>query len=118
MALPKITIVGAGLCGSLLGIFLARRGWEVHLFELRDDLRRGPAEGGRSVKLTLAERGLAALAELGLAGEVKRNICVPLRGRAVHGGKGTITYQPYGKNDHEVIYSFSRNDLNGFLLDV
>ena len=46
MALPKITIVGAGLCGSLLGIFLARRGWEVHLFELRDDLRRGPAESG------------------------------------------------------------------------
>jgi kynurenine 3-monooxygenase len=118
MALPKITIVGAGLCGSLLGIFLARRGWEVHLFELRDDLRRGPAESGRSVKLTLAERGLAALAELGLAEEVKRNICVPLRGRAVHSGNGAITYQPYGKNDHEVIYSFSRNDLNGFLLDV
>jgi len=118
MAIPKVTIVGAGLGGTLLGIYLARRGWDVDLYESRNDLRRSPAETGRSVKLTLAERGLAALAELGLAEHVQKNICVPLRGRAIHSGKGTITYQPYGKNDHEVIHSFSRNDLNGFLLDV
>ncbi|HBL26773.1 MAG TPA: kynurenine 3-monooxygenase, partial [Acidobacteria bacterium] len=57
-------------------------------------------------------------AELGLAEHVKRNICIPLRGRAVHSSSGTITHQPYGKNDDEVIHSFSRNDLNGYLLDV
>ncbi|HEY9422427.1 MAG TPA: NAD(P)/FAD-dependent oxidoreductase [Thermoanaerobaculia bacterium] len=114
----KITIVGAGLGGSLLGIYLARRGYEVHLFELRGDLRREPVEVGRSIKLTLAERGLAALRELGLEERVKSTITVPLRGRAVHSGKGTVVYQPYGKNDQEVIYSFSRNDLNGILLDV
>jgi len=118
MPVPRITIVGAGLGGTLLGIYLARRGWEVDLYELRSDLRRAPAETGRSIKLTLAERGLAALAELGLAEHVQKNICVPLRGRAIHSGTGTITYQPYGKDDHEVIHSFSRNDLNGFLLDV
>jgi kynurenine 3-monooxygenase len=118
MAVPRITIIGAGLGGSLLGIYLARRGWEVQLFELRGDLRREPAEVGRSIKLTLAERGLAALAELGLAEHVKKHICVPLRGRAIHSGTGTVTYQPYGKDDKEVIYSFSRNDLNGFLLDM
>jgi kynurenine 3-monooxygenase len=115
---PRVTIVGAGLGGSLLSIFLARRGWEVDLYELRGDMRREPVEAGRSIKLTLAERGLSALAELGLAEHVQRNICVPLRGRAIHSGTGTITYQPYGKNDEEVIHSFSRNDLNGFLLDV
>ena len=118
MAIPRITIVGAGLGGSLLALYLSRRGWDVQLFELRGDLRREPVEPGRSIKLTLAERGLAALAELGLAEQVKRNICVPLKGRAVHSGTGTVTYQPYGKNDHEVIHSFSRNDLNGFLLDA
>jgi len=118
MAVPKITIVGAGLGGSLMAIYLARRGWEVHLFELRGDLRREPVEPGRSIKLTLAERGLAALDELGLAEEVKRDICVPLKGRAVHSGTGTVVYQPYGKDDREVIHSFSRNDLNGFLLDA
>jgi kynurenine 3-monooxygenase len=117
MAVPKITIVGAGLGGSLLGIYLARRGWDVQLFELRGDLRREPVEPGRSIKLTLAERGLAALAELGLEEHVKGHICVPLRGRAIHSGTGTVTYQPYGKNEHEVIHSFSRNDLNAYLLD-
>lgn len=118
MSTPRITIVGAGLGGSLLSIFLARRGWEVDLYERRGDLRREPVEVGRSIKLTLAERGLSALHELGLDEHVKKNICVPLRGRAVHSGTGTITYQPYGKNDDEVIHAFSRNDLNGFLLDV
>jgi kynurenine 3-monooxygenase len=114
----RVTIVGAGLGGSLLAIYLARRGWEVDVYERRGDLRREPVEIGRSIKLTLAERGLAALGELGLAEHVKKNICVPLRGRAIHSGTGTITYQPYGKNDHEVIHSFSRNDLNGYLLNV
>jgi kynurenine 3-monooxygenase len=118
MPTPRILIVGAGLGGSLLGIFLARRGWEVDLYELRGDLRREPVEAGRSIKLTLAERGLAALDELGLAEHVKRHICVPLRGRAVHSGTGPIVYQPYGKNDSEVIHSFSRNELNSFLLDT
>ena len=118
MQVPRITIVGAGLGGSLLGIYLARRGWDVQLFELRGDMRREPTEPGRSIKLTLAERGLAALAELGLDEHVKRHICVPLRRRAIHSGTGAITHQPYGKNDHEVIHSFSRNDLNGFLLNA
>jgi kynurenine 3-monooxygenase len=118
MASPRITIVGAGLGGSLLAIYLARRGWDIQIFELRGDLRREPAEAGRSIKLTLAERGLAALSELGFADHVKKHICVPLRGRAIHGGSGTVTYQPYGKDDQEVIHSFSRNDLNSFLLDA
>lgn len=118
MACPRVTIVGGGLGGSLLAIYLARRGWDVQIFELRGDLRREPAETGRSIKLTLAERGLAALGELGLAEHVKKHICVPLRGRAIHSGSGTVTYQPYGKDENEVIHSFSRNDLNSFLLDA
>jgi kynurenine 3-monooxygenase len=112
----KVTIVGAGLCGPLLAAYLARRGFEVAVYELRGDLRREPVEAGKSIKLTLAERGLAALAELGLTDTVKR-FCVPLRGRAVHDGRGVISHIPYGKNDREVIYSFSRTDLNAALLD-
>lgn len=118
MATPRVTIIGAGLGGSLLGIYLARRGWDIQLYELRGDLRREPVEVGRSIKLTLAERGLAALGELGLAEHVKKHICVPLRARAIHSTTGTVTYQPYGKDDSEVIHSFSRNDLNAFLLDT
>jgi kynurenine 3-monooxygenase len=116
-ASPRVTIVGAGLGGSILSIYLARRGYDVQLFELRGDLRRENVDAGKSIKLTLAERGLAALTELGLADDVKNRICVPLRGRAVHGTDGTVVYQPYGKDEHEVIHSFSRTDLNSVLLD-
>jgi kynurenine 3-monooxygenase len=54
---------------------------------------------------------------MSLAEHVKKHICVPLRGRAVHSGTGTVVSQPYGKDEREVIHSFSRNDLNGFLFD-
>ncbi|HEV7519113.1 MAG TPA: NAD(P)/FAD-dependent oxidoreductase [Thermoanaerobaculia bacterium] len=112
----KVTIVGGGMSGPLMAIFLARRGCEVEIYERRGDLRRGRVESGKSIKLTLAERGLSALGELGLVEAVKR-FCVPLYGRAVHSGRGVVTFQPYGKDDREVIYSFSRNDLNRVLLD-
>ena len=45
MPTPKITIVGAALCGSLLGIVLARRRWEVDLYE------RGESELDRTAGL-------------------------------------------------------------------
>ncbi len=113
---PKITIVGAGLGGPLLAAYLARRGFSIELFERRGDLRRERGEGGKSIKLTLAERGLHALREVGLADTVQK-ICVPLRGRAVHTSQGSVVYQPYGKNEREVIYSFSRSALSALLLD-
>ena len=37
---PEITLVGAGLAGSLLAIFLARRGYRVTLLERRLDPRK------------------------------------------------------------------------------
>ena len=36
----KILIIGAGLCGSLLALRLAQRGYQVTLVEKRPDLRR------------------------------------------------------------------------------
>jgi kynurenine 3-monooxygenase len=116
LAQQKVTIVGAGMSGPLMAIYLARRGCEVAVYERRGDMCLEPVETGRSVKLTLAERGLHALAEVGLAEEVKAACCIPLYGRAVHSGNGFVAFIPYGKNHHEVIYSFSRNDLNALLL--
>lgn len=113
----RVTIVGAGLSGSLMAIYLARRGYRVDLYELRGDMRREPVESGKSIKLTLAERGLSALRELGLEEEVKTRCCIPLNGRVVHSGSGPVAFIPYGKDEHEVIYSFSRTDLNSLLLD-
>jgi kynurenine 3-monooxygenase len=116
-ATKKVTIVGAGLSGTLLAIYLARRGFAVDLYERRGDMRHERVDAGKSIKLTLAERGLHALGEVGLV-EAMRRMCVPLRGRAVHSGDGAVTHIPYGKDDTEVIYSFSRTDMNLLLLDA
>ncbi|TAG87328.1 MAG: kynurenine 3-monooxygenase, partial [Bacteroidetes bacterium] len=45
----KITIIGAGLAGSLLSIILAKRGFEVEIFEKRKDMRTQKVEAGRSI---------------------------------------------------------------------
>ncbi len=63
---PEITLVGAGLAGSLLAIFLARRGYRVTLLERRLDPRKTAASAGRSINLALANRGISALEEVGV----------------------------------------------------
>ena len=43
-----VAIVGGGLVGSLLAVFLRRRDYPVTIYEARPDPRIGPAAGGRS----------------------------------------------------------------------
>jgi kynurenine 3-monooxygenase len=113
---PKITIVGAGMSGLLMTIYLHRRGYRVDLYERRPDLRRVLNEQNRSINMTLSLRGLEVLRHVGLDREIER-IVIPLKGRVIHTPKGTM-FQPYGKNDHEVLYGVKRNDLNVLLLQA
>ena len=62
----QLTLVGAGLAGSLLAILLARRGLQVDLYERRPDPRQVPGPDGRSINLALSTRGLHALQQVGL----------------------------------------------------
>ena len=112
----RITILGAGLVGSLLSIFLAKRGFKVQLFEGRPDMRLGTSDGGRSINLALSHRGLKALEAVGLAEEIK-NACIPMHGRMIHDLKGNLELQPYGKKG-EFINSVSRSGLNMILMDA
>jgi kynurenine 3-monooxygenase len=116
----KVTIIGAGLAGSLLGLYLARRGYEVEVFEKRWDVRSESAVGksggeGRSINLALSVRGLHALEQVGLA-DVVRQQMIAMKGRMVHPVSGELRLVPYGRNDSEVINSVSRNSLNSILL--
>lgn len=113
----RITIVGAGLGGTLAGIFLARRGLDVTIYERRPDLRRVAQPAGRSINLALANRGLAPLRRAGLGAPVRRLLTV-MRGRMIHPVAGSLELQPYGRRAHEVIYSVSRPGLNALLLDA
>jgi kynurenine 3-monooxygenase len=113
----KITIAGAGLAGALLATLLARKGWQVEVFEKRPDPRLKGYEGGRSINLALAERGLHALREAGLNDAVMQQ-AVMMRGRMVHMKNGDTQLQRYGKDDSEVIWSVHRGELNITLLNA
>jgi kynurenine 3-monooxygenase len=111
------TIIGAGLVGSLLATLLAQRGFEVEVFERRPDPRVQGFLGGRSINLALAERGLNALRQAGLADTVLQHAMM-MRGRMVHPLDGEVNLQRYGLDDSEVIRSVSRGGLNILLLDA
>ena len=112
----KVTLVGGGLAGSLMSIYLAKRGYEVYIYERRADMRSGNYVGGRSINLALSTRGLRGLAKVGLDAEVL-DISIPMTGRMMHSVDGTLKYQPYGK-DGQAIYSVSRGQLNIKLLQL
>jgi kynurenine 3-monooxygenase len=110
-----IAIVGAGLVGTLLSIYMAKRGYKVSVFERRADMRKGKTEAGRSINLALSTRGLRALEEVGVA-EAIRKVAIPMTGRIMHDLKGNLSYLPYGK-EGQFINSVSRTGLNMVLMD-
>jgi len=113
----KITLVGAGLNGPLLAILLMRRGFAVEIYERRPDMRRVRMSAGRSINLALSTRGIHALQQAGLW-ERMRSIVIPMKGRMMHSISGELTFQPYGKNEAEVINSISRAELNIALINA
>lgn len=113
----SVTIVGAGLGGSLMAVFLGRAGHRVTVYERRPDPRKGDAGRTRSINLAISTRGLAALEAVGLD-RALLDIAVPMRGRMVHGVDGHLAFQPYGHEAHHVINSVSRAGLNRMLVEA
>lgn len=111
----KIAIFGAGLVGSLLAIFLAKKGFKVEIHEKRPDLRFKSFSNLRSINLALSHRGWRALEAAGLA-DALRELAMPMYGRVVHAENGEQSFFPYGEKD-QAIYAISRYKLNCFLLD-
>ncbi len=112
----RVTIVGGGPAGSLLALALAQRGYHVDVYERRSDPRRQMTGGGRSINLGLSKRGMQALQMVGMLDHVLQR-AVTMRGRAIHSLDGVVRFQPYGKNNDEVLHSVDRNELNHMLLE-
>jgi kynurenine 3-monooxygenase len=112
----KINIIGGGLSGTLMAIYLAKRGFEINLFERRPDMRKNKISAGKSINLALSTRGLHALEKVGLDEEILAD-AIPMSGRMIHSKTGELTYQPYGK-DGQAINSVSRGRLNIRLLEL
>lgn len=111
-----IVLIGAGLVGSLLSLFLAKQGYRVAIYERRPDLRKVNISAGRSINLALANRGIYPLQQVGVMSQVEP-LLIPMRGRMLHDETGKLQFQPYGQKPHEVIYSISRKLLNNLLMD-
>lgn len=111
-----VLIAGAGLVGSLLSIYLRRRGYMVTLYERRGDMRREEVQAGRSINLALSDRGIRALQDVGIAGAIQ-SIAIPMHGRDIHTADGKRAFQPYGK-EGQYINSVSRGELNKKLMDL
>jgi len=110
----KIAIIGAGLVGSLQAIYMARKGFDVSIYERRSDIRDAKLVAGRSINLSLSDRGWKALKGAGISDEIEK-IAIPMKGRMVHDVEGNQSFQPYGFDD-QAIYSVSRGELNKQLL--
>jgi kynurenine 3-monooxygenase len=117
MRSAKITLIGAGLAGCLLAIYLARRGFSVQVFERRPDMRKRAIPAGRSINLSLSTRGIHALQEVELYGKLEAHL-VAMPGRMIHGEKSELLYQPYGGDPSAVHYSVGRGLLNKLLLNA
>ena len=113
MTNPKahVTLLGAGLAGSLLAVFLARRGHPVTVYERLQDMRR------HAINLALAHRGIRPLEAVGLMPQVQK-LLIPMRGRMLHDKDGGTSLTPYGRTASEVIHSVSRPGLNMLLMDA
>lgn len=112
----KVTIIGAGLVGSLLSIYLTKRGYRVSIYERRSDMRKTAISAGRSINLALSDRGIRALEEVGIMDDI-RQIAIPMHGRYMHQVDGSHSYQAYGK-EGQYINSVSRGELNRKLMDL
>ncbi len=111
-----VSIIGAGLVGSLLSIYMAKRGYKVNVFERRSDMRKNRMSAGKSINLALSDRGFRGLDGIGIGDEI-RKIAIPMKGRFIHNADGTTAFQPYGK-EGQAIYSVSRGGINMKLMDL
>ena len=112
----NITIAGAGLVGSLCALYMRKRGFNVSIYERRDDLRLTEITAGKSINLALSVRGWTALKKVGAAENVEK-IAIPMYKRVMHDTEGNLYDQAYG-NPGQAIYSVSRANLNLILMEM
>jgi kynurenine 3-monooxygenase len=111
----EISILGSGLIGSLLSIYLRKRGLDVNVYEKRADNRNQEyKEEGRSINMALSDRGWKSLEKVGLKEKILP-LTIPMYGRKIHNEHGDTTFIPYGK-EGQAIYSISRGKFNQLLM--
>ncbi len=109
-----VCIIGAGLVGSLLAIYLANRGFKVDIYEKRYDIRKKNVAQNRTIAMSISYRGIKALKGVGLD-EIVLKYSIPKHSRMVHKSNNNRISQQYGKN--QTINTIDRCKLNSILLN-
>ena len=114
----KLTIIGSGLTGPLLGTILGQKyNLEIQMFERSDDSRKINNFSGRSINLALSQRGINALKYAGIYNKKFESLLIPMYGRTIHSINGDLTFQPYGNKNEHYINSVSRLKINQLLIN-
>ncbi|XP_063469599.1 kynurenine 3-monooxygenase isoform X3 [Symphalangus syndactylus] len=110
----KVAVIGGGLVGSLQACFLAKRNFQIDVYEAREDTRVANFTRGRSINLALSHRGRQALKAVDLEDQIVSQ-GIPMRARMIHSLSGKKSAIPYGTKS-QYILSVSRENLNKDLL--
>jgi len=110
----KVAVVGGGLAGALMAVYMAKRGFKVDVYEARKDPRSEATIRGRSVNLAFSVRGIESLKAVG-ADDSVRELGIPMNARMIHSHNGRTTPIPYGKKG-QFLLSVERQKLNKDLL--
>ncbi|OCF33318.1 kynurenine 3-monooxygenase [Kwoniella heveanensis BCC8398] len=116
----KVLVIGAGPVGALTALSLHRRGWEVEIWESRDDPRgKDTAPSNlRSINLAISARGLEALRSVDPSlAEQFQNEAIPMKGRMIHHTDGKQESQLYDPINGQCINSIGRPLLNQRLVE-
>jgi kynurenine 3-monooxygenase len=114
--MKRVTVVGGGAGGISLSLSLAMRGFQPNVYDSRPDPTRQTHELRASNNVTLSQRGLNVLSDLGL-GLAVRELCLPIRGRIIHSIDGELFAQCYGPQGH-CLYCTSRAALERLLIQA
>lgn len=111
----RIIIIGAGMSGCFMALCLAKKGFDIAIYESRPDVRKHPYDSGRSFNITLYYRGLEAMKKMNIWENVKK-IAILAEGNVPHYKDGYVRFDPFDKQGREVLYTVHRNFLNGTLI--
>jgi kynurenine 3-monooxygenase len=114
---PRVTVVGAGLAGLLMGVSLGRRGFRVSLFDKRLEAELlYESTAGRPDAATVTGRTVRSLEEVDLADSL-RTVAIPLRGRSIRSEEERSVFQVFQTGD-EGVYAIELRALRERLLNA